>query len=119
LKIVSSGGEVGRGMKLVPRRVVAGLVGLAAGCIAQSAYAGGISPGNGGPIELPSILPHSVRDSLASASSSPVFDSLGQKFGVEGGRLDFFSMPPRDGSEFKPSLRAGVGAGRLGLQLKW
>ena len=107
-------------MNLVPRRVVTGLIGLAAGCLAQSAFAGGLSPGNGGTIVLPSILPPSVRDSLATTgSSSSMFDTLGQKFGVEGGRLDFFSLRPRDGSEFKPSLRAGVGAGRLGLQLKW
>jgi hypothetical protein len=46
-------------------------------------------------------------------------DTLGQKFGVEGGRLDFFSLRPSNSSEFKPSLRAGVGGGRLGLQLKW
>ena len=110
---------MGRGMTLVPRKLVAGVIGLAAGCIAQSALAGGLSPGNGGTIVLPSILPPAVRDSLASTGSSSMVDTLGQKFGVEGGRLDFFSLRPSNGGEFKPSLRAGVGGGRLGLQLKW
>lgn len=110
---------MGRGMTLVPRIMLAGFVGLAAVCVAQSALAGGLSPGNGGPIVLPPILPPSVRDSLASATSSPVFDTLGQKFGIESGRLDFFSLKARNGGEFEPSLRAGVGAGRVGLQLKW
>lgn len=106
-------------MTLVPRKVLFALMGLAGGCAALPALAGGLSPGNGGPIVLPSVLPPSVRDTLASPGSAPSFDTLGQKFGVQAGRLDFFSTRPADGGAFKPLLRAGVGDGGLQLQLKW
>jgi hypothetical protein len=113
-------------MVLVPRisRIAfAGLAltGVALFGLAAPASAGGIMPGNGGTIVLPSVLPPSVRDSLSSASNSVSsgFDTLGQKFGVHDGGLDFFSMHARDGNEFKPFLRAGVGDGGLRLQLKW
>jgi hypothetical protein len=98
---------------------MAAFLGLAAGCAMLPALAGGLSPGNGGPIILPSVLPPSVRDTMSSMRSSSTFDALGEKFGVQAGRLDFFSMRPADGGEFKPLLRAGVGDGGLRLQLKW
>jgi hypothetical protein len=44
---------------------------------------------------------------------------MGQKFGVQNGHLDFFSVRPADGGDFKPLLRGGVGEGGLKLQLKW
>jgi hypothetical protein len=105
-------------MNFVPRIAVIAIAGLAG--LAQPAFAGGISPGNGGSIVLPSVLPLSVQDSLASANDTTRFDNgLGQKFGVQNGRLDFFSMRPADSGEFKPLLRGGVGDGGVQLQLKW
>lgn len=67
---------------------------------------------------LPPVLPPSIRETLLSAGVASTFDSLGQKFGVQNGHLDFFSVRPSDGG-FKPLLRGGVGDGGLQLQLKW
>ena len=103
-------------MALSPLR---GIVGLAAMLAVSPAFADGLSPGNGGTFVLPSVLPPSVRDTLASVRGTSAFDSLGEKFGVEAGRLDFFSLRPTDGGAFKPLLRGGVGDGGLRLQLKW
>ena len=75
--------------------------------------------GNGGSIALPTVLPPSVRDSLLTTNGDSSFDTLGQKFGVQNGRLDFFSLRSDDSGDFKPLLRGGVGEGGLKLQLKW
>jgi hypothetical protein len=53
------------------------------------------------------------------SNSYSSFDALGQKLGVQDGRLDFFSMRPDGNGNFKPLLRGGVGEGGLKLQLKW
>ena len=106
-------------MAFVPLKAVAALVGLAGMWATAPACAGGLSPGNGGPIVLPTVLPPSVTDTLASVRGASNFDALGAKFGVEAGRLDFFSLRPTDGGAFKPLLRGGVGDGGLRLQLKW
>ena len=95
------------------------IVSLALAGLSAPAFAGGLSPGNGGTIVLPTVLPPSVQDSLLPVQNSSSFDSLGQKFGVENGKLDFFSMRPADNGDFKPLLRGGVGGGGLQLQLKW
>jgi hypothetical protein len=105
-------------MILVPRITV--FVSLAVVGLSTTAFAGGISPGNGSSITLPTILPPSVQGSLPPASGAASgFDMLGQKFGVQDGRLDFFSMRPKDSGDFKPLLRGGFGEGGLKLQLKW
>jgi hypothetical protein len=106
-------------MKLVPQLGAVAFASLALAGLTQSAFAGGLMPGNGGPIVLPSVLPPSVRDSLLSASSSSGLEALGQRLGVQGGHLDFFSTRPSDDGGFKPLLRGGVGDGGLQLQLKW
>ena len=106
-------------MKFVPQIAAVTFASLAMLGFAQSAFAGGIMPGNGGPMVLPSVLPPSVRDSLLSATSSSGLEALGQKLGVQGGHLDFFSTRPSDDGGFKPLLRGGVGDGGLQLQLKW
>ncbi len=111
-------------MRLVPRIARLALVGLAVAGLTETAFAAEIAPGNGGSITQPSIvLPSgllpSIQDSLLPASGYSGFDALGQKFGVQNGHLDFFSMRPADSGEFKPLLRGGVGEGGLQLQLKW
>ena len=106
-------------MSFLPRIAIVAIVSLAAAGLTQSAFAGGILPGNGGLVILPPALPPSVHDSLSSASDTSSFDGLGQKFGVQDGRLDFFSERPNDSGDFKPLLRGGVGDGGLQLQLKW
>ena len=68
---------------------------------------------------LPSVLPPSVRDTLLLNSGSSGSEALGQKFGLQNGQLDFFSLRPTDGGAFKPLLRGGFGDGGLQLQLKW
>src|ERR1700681_694072 len=107
-------------MNLVPRRAIFALVSLAAAGLSQVAFAGGIMPGNGGSIALPNVLPPSVRDSLPTTNGDSSFDALGQKFGVQNGRMDFFSVRSDSSGDFKPLLRGGgVGEGGLKLQLKW
>lgn len=109
-------------MGLVPRIAKMGLVGLALAGPAMPAFAGGLMPGNGGNIVLPTVLPPSVQALLLPPATSGVssgFDVLGQKFGVRNGALDFFSVRPSEGGEFKPLFRGGVGEGGLKLQLKW
>jgi hypothetical protein len=107
---------MGAGMNFVPRIAGIAVVSLAMAGLASPVFAGGLMPGNGGPIILPLALPHSSLDAVTLTGSG--FDSLGQKFGVQNGRLDFFALRPDDGG-FKPLLRGGVGDGGLQLQLKW
>lgn len=106
-------------MHFVPRIAGLALVSLALAGLAEPAFAGGMMPGNGGTITLPAVLPPSLQDSLLPASGYSSFDLLGQKFGVQNGRLDFFSLRPEGSGDFKPLLRGGVGEGGLKLQLKW
>ena len=108
-------------MKLVPQVAKVALVGLAMAGLAAPAFAGGMMPGNGGSITLPTVLPPSVQDSLLlpTTGGSSGFDMLGQKFGVQNGRLDFFSTHPEKNGDFKPLFRGGVGDGGFKLQLKW
>ena len=115
---------MGRGMHFVPRIARLGLVSLAVAGLAEPVLAGQTAPGNGGSITLPSIIlpsvlpPASVRDPLSLSSSNSSFDALGQKFVIQNGQMDFFSVRQDDGA-FKPLLRGGVGDGGLQLQLKW
>jgi hypothetical protein len=105
-------------MIFVPRIAKWAVVGLAVA--GGPACAAGIMPGNGGTVVLPTVLPPSVVNSMLSNSSAPSgFDLLGQKFGVENGRLDFFSTHPEKNGDFKPLFRGGVGEGGFKLQLKW
>ncbi len=111
-------------MRLVPQTAIIALVGLAVAGLTGSALAGVVAPGNGGSITfpstaLPAVLPPSVQDSVLPASGYSSFDMLGQKFGVQNGQLEFFSMRPDNSGAFKPLLRGGVSDGGLQLQLKW
>ena len=109
-------------MTFVPRITKLGLIGLAMAGLTGPACAAGIMPGNGGTVVLPTVLPPSVLNSMLSdtgSSASSGFDVLGQKFGVQNGRLDFFSTHPEKNGDFKPLFRGGVGDGGLKLQLKW
>ena len=109
-------------MVLITRIAKVALVSLAVAGLTTPVTAGGLMPGNGGTITLPTVLPPSVQASLLPNTGSAAlsgFDVLGQKFGVQNGALDFFSVRPTEGGEFKPLFRGGVGQGGLKLQLKW
>jgi hypothetical protein len=107
-------------MVLTPRIARVAFISLVMAGLTAPASAGGLMPGNGGTITLPTVLPPSVQASLLpSTGSSSGFDVLGQKFGVQNGALDFFSVRPSEGGEFKPLFRGGLGQGGLKLQLKW
>lgn len=106
-------------MNCVPQIVGIAVVGLALAGLSSPVLAGGISPGNGGPVIAPLTLPPSYTNAVTLTDSHSTFDLLGQKFGVQDGHLDFFSMRPGDNNGFKPLFRAGVGDGGLQLQLKW
>ena len=109
-------------MTFVPRITKLVFVGLALAGLAGPACAAGIMPGNGGTVILPTVLPPSIVNSMLAntdRSASSSFDMLGQKFGVQNGRLDFFSTHPEKNGDFKPLFRGGVGDGGFKLQLKW
>jgi hypothetical protein len=110
---------VGRVMDLVPRHFRVALIGLALAGLSNAALAGGLMPGNGGSITLPAILPPSVQNFSQPVDGSSGLGLLAQKFGVQNGRLDFFSTTSSNSGDFKPLLRGGVGDGGLKLQLKW
>jgi hypothetical protein len=76
-------------------------------------------PGNGGTITLPTVLPPSLQESVQPVDGGSGLGLLAEKFGVQNGRLDFFSTRPASGGDFKPLLRGGFGEGGLKLQLKW
>jgi len=107
-------------MGLVPLLLRLALVSLVIAGLARPAFAGGLMPGNGGSIVLPSVLPPSLRDYFQPPeSTSGGFATLAQKFGVQNGRLDFFSGRSSGGGDFKPLMRGGFGDGGLSFQLKW
>jgi hypothetical protein len=108
-------------MNLVPQMARMALVSLAMAGLTATAFAAAITaPGNGNSITLPAVLLPSVQDSVMPVQGTSSFDMMmGQKFGVQNGHLDFFSLRPADGGDFKPLLRGGVGEGGLKLQLKW
>jgi hypothetical protein len=109
-------------MTFVPRITKLVLIGLALAGLAGPVCAAGIMPGNGGTVVLPTVLPPSLLNSMLSNTDSTAasnFDALGQKFGVQNGRLDFFSTHPEKNGNFKPLFRGGVGDGGFKLQLKW
>lgn len=110
---------MGRVMDLVPRHFRVALIGLALAGLSDAASAGGLMPGNGGSITLPALLPPSVQDLSQPVDGSSGLGLLAQKFGVQNGRLDFFSTKSSNSGDFKPLLRGGVGEGGLKLQLKW
>jgi hypothetical protein len=108
-------------MNLVPQMARMALVSLALAGLTATAFAASITaPGNGNSITLPAVLLPSVQESVLPVQGTSRFDMMmGQKFGVQNGQLDFFSMRPADGGDFKPLFRGGVGEGGLKLQLKW
>jgi hypothetical protein len=95
------------------------LVGLAVAWLSTPVLARGISPGNGGPINLAplSLLP--APDAQTSSDSYSDGNALAQRLGLPNGTLDFFSVRPDDSGSFNPLLRGGIGDGGLQLQLKW
>ena len=105
-------------MDFVPRMIV--IMGLASAGAVSPVLAGGLQPGNGGS-RGPSVVlpPPHVLNALVPADVFTSPDPLAQRFGVQDGRMDFFSGRPSDSGEFKPLLRGGVGDGGLQLQLKW
>jgi hypothetical protein len=106
-------------MNFLPRIAKLTLVSLAMAGLSAPVFARGISPGNGGSINLVSLPPLPAQYVPSSSKSDSGNDNLEQRFGVQNGQLDFFSVPPDDSASFKPLLRGGVGDGGLQLQLKW
>jgi len=107
-------------MNVVPQIVRASLVSLALAGLTATAFAAAITPpGNGNSITLPAVLLPSVQNAVNLSQDSSALSMLGQKFGVQDGHFDFFSVRPSDGGDFKPMLRGGFGEGGLKLQLKW
>jgi len=108
-------------MNLVPQMARMALVSLAMTGLTATAFAAAITaPGNGNSITLPAVLVPSVQDSVMPVQGTSSFDMMmGQRFGVQNGHLDFFSVRPIAFRNIKPLLRGGVGEGGLKLQLKW
>lgn len=95
------------------------LVGLAVAWLSTPVLARGISPGNGGPINLTPLPLIPIQDPQSSSDSDLDAHALAQRLGFPNGTLDFFSVKPDDGGSIKPLLRGGIGDGHLQLQLKW
>ena len=106
-------------MIFVPRIAKLTLLSLAVAGLSAPVFARGISPGNGGSINLTPLPSQPAQDVLTSSDRYSGGDALEQRFGVHSGVLDFFSVRPDDSGSFKPLLRGGVGDGGLKLQLKW
>jgi hypothetical protein len=94
-------------------------IGLAIAGLSAPVLARGISPGNGGSVNLTPLPLLPAQDGEISSDSYSDGSVLEQRFGVHSGALDFFSLRPDDNGDFKPLLRGGVGDGGLKLQLKW
>ena len=107
-------------MDLVPRLFRVALVALALVGGSGAALADGAMPGNGGLLALPAVLPPSVQNSLLPTDGNSSFGVLSQKFGLQDGHLDFFSVRPESSSgDFTSLLRGGMGGGGLKFQMKW
>jgi len=116
-----SDGNEGWGMDLVPRLLGVALFALALSEGSGVALADGLMPGNGGFGALPSILPPSAQDSLLPNDDSFSSAAPSQKFGLQNGHFDFFSVQPESrSSDFTSLLRGGMGSGGgLKFQLNW
>jgi hypothetical protein len=106
-------------MIFVPRIAKLTLVSLAVVGLCAPVFARGILPGNGGSTNLTLLPALPAQDALSSTDIYSGYDELEQRFGVQNGRLDFFSVRPDDSGGFKPLLRGGIGDGGLQLQMKW
>jgi len=107
-------------MDLVPRIFRVALVALALAGGSGAALADGTMSGNGGLIALPAPLLPSDQDSLFPTVGSSSLGMPSQKFDLQNGHLDFFSVRPASSSaDFTSLLGSGVGGGGLKLQFKW
>ncbi|HUE65233.1 MAG TPA: hypothetical protein VMO78_12740 [Rhizomicrobium sp.] len=107
-------------MDLVPRIFRVALVALALAGGSGAALADGTISGNGGLIALPAPLLPSDQDSLFPTVGSSSLGMPSQKFDLQNGHLDFFSVRPASSSaDFTSLLGSGVGGGGLKLQFKW
>jgi hypothetical protein len=107
-------------MDLVPRKIRVALVALALAGGSGAALADGTMSGNGGLIVLPALLPPLDQGSLFPTEGSSSFGVPSQKFDLQSGHLDFFSVRPESSSaDFTSLLGSGVGGGGLKLQFRW
>jgi hypothetical protein len=107
-------------MDLVPRLFRVALVALALAGGSGAALADGTMLGNGGLVTLPAPLPPSAQDPLLPNDGSYSLGAPTQKFGLQNGNLDFFSVRPESSSgDYTSLLRSGVGGGGLKFQWKW
>jgi hypothetical protein len=108
-------------MGLVPRLLGVALFALALSGGSGVTLADGLIPGNGGFVALPPVLPPSAQDSLLSTDDGFSSAASSQKFGLQNGHFDFFSVQPESrSSDFTSLLRGGMGSGGgLKFQLNW
>lgn len=107
-------------MDLVPRLLRVALVALALAGGSGAAVADGTMPSNGASVALPALLPPPAQDSRLPTDGSSSVGVLSQKFGLQDGHLDFFSVRPESSSgDFTSLLRGGMGGGGLKFQMKW
>ena len=97
------------------------LVALAFAGGSGPALADGAMPGNGGSVALPPVLPPSVQGSLLPTDDSFSSGAPTQKFDLQSGHFDFFSVRPEGRSDDFTSLLGGGmgGGGGLKFQLNW
>ena len=107
-------------MDLGPQLYRVALIALALAGGSGAALADGTMLGNGDLLALPAPLLPSDQESLLPTEGSSGFGVPSQKFDLQYGHLDFFSVRPASGSgDFTSLLGSGVGGGGLKLQFKW
>jgi hypothetical protein len=108
-------------MDLVPRLLRVVLVASALAGGSGAALADGTSSGNGDSVALPDLVAPSAQNSLLPAEDRSSLGTLSQKFGLQSGHFDFFSVQPESRSDDFTSLLhgGGMGGGGLKFQLKW
>ena len=107
-------------MDLVPRLFGVVLIVLAFAGGTGAALADGIMPGDGGLVALPTLFPLSAQGPLLPTDDSYSIRAQSQKYDLQNGNLEFFSVKPGSRSgDFTSLLGSGVGGGGLKFQLNW
>jgi hypothetical protein len=108
-------------MSLVPRLLGIALFALALAGGSGTASADGSIPSNGGSVALPPVLPPSAQGSLLPTNDISSSGTPAQKFDLQNGHFDFFSVRTEGRSgDFTSLLGGGVGGGGgLKFHLNW
>jgi hypothetical protein len=106
-------------MDLVPRLLEVALAGLALAGSMGAALADDKMSSDSSLIAFPHPLPSTAQSYLLQTDGNSSFGLLPQKFGIQPGRLNFFSVRPESSGDLNQLLRDEPAGGGLKLQFKW